>query len=196
MTQRGVNGHAICAFFACLVAQPVMAADLYRPSTFSSMAADRIARSVGDSITILIYEDATATNSASNGSKRSSRIGGHFTAGHSLDESASINLDGGFNGDSQTGRSGKMVAQISATVDDVLPNGDLRISGAQTLRINNERTNIRLRGRVRSADISADNTIISSRIADAEINYDGSGFVSRGAKPGVVARIFAWLGLA
>jgi flagellar L-ring protein precursor FlgH len=172
------------------------AADLYKASAWSALATDRVARQPGDSLTIIIYENAAASNSASNGSKRTSHVGGRLTAGPSFDKTAGLDLDSGFNGDSQTGRSGNMVAQISAVIDAVLPNGDLKISGAQALRINNERTNIQLRGRIRPADISTDNTVISSRIADAEINYDGSGFVTRGAKPSIVARIFAWLGLA
>jgi flagellar L-ring protein precursor FlgH len=48
---------------------------------------------------------------------------------------------------------------------------------------------------VRSADIRADNTILSNRIADAQIDYDGRGFVSRSAKPGLINRIFSFLGL-
>jgi flagellar L-ring protein precursor FlgH len=195
MRHLALAGAALFVGFACQP-QAAIAANLYHGSSWSALATDRIAGQVGDSLTILIYEDSTASNTATNGSKRSSHVSGRVVAGHAVDETGSISLDGGFNGDSQTGRSGKMVAQISVTVDVVLPNGDLHISGAQMLRINNEKTNIKLRGRVRPADISSDNTLISSRIADAEINYDGSGFVTRGAKPGVVARIFAWLGLA
>jgi flagellar L-ring protein precursor FlgH len=150
---------------------------------------------VGDALTILIYENAIASNSAQNGSRKNSRLTGQISAGSSLDESAQIGLSGNFDGTSQTGRAGKMVAQISVTVDALLPNGDLHVSGEQTLKINGERTNIKLRGRVRQADISANNAILSTRLADAAIDYDGTGFVSRGAKPGIVTRIFSFLGL-
>ena len=77
----------------------------------------------------------------------------------------------------------------------VLPNGDLEIAGAQRLNINRERTVIRVRGRVRPTDISADNMVLSSRIADASIDYDGAGFVTRSGRPGLVTRIFNFLGL-
>ena len=52
-----------------------------------------------------------------------------------------------------------------------------------------------MRGRIRPADITSDNSVLSSRIADAQINYDGKGFVSRSAKPGVINRVFSFLGL-
>ena len=93
-----------------------------------------------------------------------------------------------------TGRSGGMVAQISVTVESVLPNGDLKVAGEQQLNINGDKTNIRIRGRVRQADIS-NNAVLSNRLADAMIDYDGTGFVTNSAKPGLVARIFNWLGL-
>jgi len=88
-----------------------------------------------------------------------------------------------------------MVAQISAVVDEVLPNGDLRVSGAQELNINRERTFIRVKGRIRAVDVTASNIVLSNRLADATIDYDGSGFLSKSAAPGLVARIFSWLGI-
>jgi flagellar L-ring protein precursor FlgH len=81
------------------------------------------------------------------------------------------------------------------TVEEVLPNGDLRISGEQELDIAGERSHIRLKGRVRRSDISASNAVLSSRIADARIEYNGKGFASRGAKPGIISRVFNFLGL-
>jgi len=54
---------------------------------------------------------------------------------------------------------------------------------------------IGVRGRIRPYDISAENAVLSSRIADAQIDYDGKGFVSRSAKPGLLNRIFSFLGL-
>ena len=88
-----------------------------------------------------------------------------------------------------------MVAQISGTVVGIEPNGDLDIVGQQLIHINREKTLIKVRGRARQADIGVGNTILSSRLADAAIDYDGSGFVSRSARQGMVARIFSWLGL-
>jgi hypothetical protein len=70
---------------------------------------------------------------------------------------------------------------VTTLVDQVFPNGDLHVSGTQTLNLNGEKTDIRIQGRVRVADISADNSVLSSRLAEAKIDYTGSGFVTRSA---------------
>jgi len=173
----------------------VDAADLYRSDGWPALASDRVAHRVGDSLTVVVYENASAVNSASNGSQRQTDIGGQVTAGRSFNEPASLSLSGDSDNNATTGRSGGMVAQLSVVVDSVLPNGDLHVSGSQTLNINGERTQIKVVGRVRQADISGANAVLSSRLADAQIDYDGSGFVSRSAAPGIVTRIFNWLGL-
>ena len=92
-------------------------------------------------------------------------------------------------------RSEQFVAQMSATVVERLANGDLVIEGRQHLLINGENTVIGVRGRIRPQDVTADNAVLSSRIADARIDYDGKGFVSKGAKPGLINRILGFLGI-
>ena len=180
----------------CLLpAAPLQAADLYTRGNWSAMASDRNAHKVGDILQIEVAESAAATNTASNGSSRASNFGGQVSAGATFNEGGNLNLQSGSNTTGTTGRSGGIVAQVSATVDEVLPNGDLRVSGAQALNINGEQTNIRIKGLVRIADIAPDNTVLSSRLANATIDYDGSGFVSRSAAPGLVTRVFNWLGI-
>jgi flagellar L-ring protein FlgH len=178
-----------------LAASSASAADLYSNSDWTSLASDRNAHRVGDLLTVIVYESATATNTATNSSRAASNIGGQVSAGSAFSESASLGLAGSSEHSGTTERSGGIVAQISVVVDEVLPNGDLRVSGRQLLNINDERTEILIKGRVRQVDISTSNTVLSSRLADAVIKYDGSGFVSRSARPGIVTRIFTWLGL-
>ncbi len=188
----------------CLALAPAAhATDLYTPGNWSALASDRNAHKAGDVITVLVYESATAIDSANTGSNRSTNLGGHVTAGTTLgstggtpfDQSAALALNSGSDNSATTGRSGGMVAQITVTVDAVAANGDLQVSGAQVLDINGDKTNIRIKGRVRPADISAANTVLSNRLADATIDYDGAGFVSRGSNPGIVTQIFNWLGI-
>ena len=188
-----------CAALAAgaLLAAPISArADsLYRAGDWPALAGDRVAAVTGDTLTVIVYENASAQNAAQNDSRRRSDIDGQVVAGSAFGERGQLGLGGAFESGGQTGRSGRMVAQLSVTVEEVLPNGDLRIAGRQSLKINGEDTVIRLRGRVRRVDISPANAIISSRIADAEIDYDGKGFVSSSARPGILARIFNFLGL-
>jgi len=189
---------ALTALLLLSAATGARAEDLYRHDNWAALASDRRASAVGDILTVVVLENATAANTAQTGTSRDTRLGGNISAGHAgsgINEGASLGLTGSFGGNGQTSRSGRMVAQISVRVDSVYPNGDLAISGAQALNISGERTNIRIRGRVRPADIASDNSVLSARIADAQIDYEGSGFVSRSARPGLFQRIFSFLGL-
>jgi len=185
---------AVTGLAALATSAPAGATDLYKSGNWPSLASDRRAQALGDTLTVVIYETSSAVNSAQTGSSKKHRLSGQADAGGSTN-SARLGLDGGFDGSGLTGRSGKLLAQISVTVDGVLPNGDLHVAGEQTLNISGERTFIRLQGRVRAADISNANAVASTRLADVMIDYDGSGYVSRSGKPGAATRIFNWLGL-
>ena len=177
------------------MASPVSAANLYARGNWSALASDRRAERVGDGVTIIVSTTSQASNLVRKGSKKRTSIDGQIVAGKAFDNSAGLNFGGTYDGQGENVRTDKMIAQLSATVDEVLPNGDLRVSGWQRLKINGELTSIRVSGRVRRDDISNDNTILSSRLADAVIDYDGKGFATSSAKPGVVAKIFNWLGI-
>jgi flagellar L-ring protein precursor FlgH len=177
-----------------LMSVPAAAQDLYQGGNWSAMAADRRAAAVGDAITVVILQSAEASNTTQSSSRRTTDLSGGLRAG-GVDESGQLSFGGGYSGRGETRRSEKLVAQLSVTIEEVLPNGDYRIVGRQQLHVNGEMTTIAVRGRIRPADISSDNSVLSSRIADAQIDYDGKGFVSRSAKPGLIARLFNLLGL-
>lgn len=183
------------AFAALLgTASAAQADDLYHDPSWSAMTSDRRASVVGDILTVNIFQAAEATNSAQNNSRKSTDFSGSIDVpGFSKD--AEISFGGGYNGRGEVRRSERFISQMSLTVVEVLPNGDLVVGGEQWLRINGERTRIGVRGRVRPADIRSDNSVASTRIANAEIDYDGRGFVSRSAKPGIITKIFSFLGL-
>jgi flagellar L-ring protein precursor FlgH len=179
---------------ACTV-WPAQAADLYEHGNWAALASDRSPHKVGDILEIVISQSAAASNTATNGSNRATNFNGQVEAGKTFNEGASLNLQSNSDNSGTTGRSGGIVAQVSARVDEVLPDGDLRVSGHQALAINGEQTDIRIAGIVRVADIGADNSVPSDRLADAAIEYSGSGFVSRSSEPGLVTRVFNWLGI-
>jgi flagellar L-ring protein precursor FlgH len=193
---------ALLLVLGCATSLPeARAADLAGSVGWSALASDRSAKSVGDALTVVIYEYSNATNSAENSVSKNSTFQGQISAGNpliagnGLNESGSLGLSHGADNQGSTARSGTMVAQISVTVDSVLPNGDLHVVGGQVLDINGERTNIHIAGRVRPADISPGNAILSSSLAEATIDYDGAGFVSDSARPGLVTRVLNWVGL-
>jgi flagellar L-ring protein precursor FlgH len=168
--------------------------DLYRRNNWSAMSSDRKASVVGDLLTVVVYENSESTNSTKSDSKRSTQLAGAISGG-SLGERGSFQVGGGYTGGGAVTRSDKLVAQITVAVRDVLPNGDLLVTGQQTMKLNGENTLIGIEGRVRREDIDPENRVLSTRIAGAKIIYDGKGFVARSAQPGLVARVFRFLGL-
>lgn len=164
--------------------------------SWSALASDRTAASVGDTLTVVILETSSAASSAQSASRKETRLAGSVSAGGQVQESGGLGIQGAFDGRGQISRSGRLIGQIGVTVQEVLPNGDLRVAGAQTLDIDGERTAIRLTARVRPADVAGDNSVLSSRLADARIAYDGDGTLSRSGEPGWINRVLAWLGLS
>lgn len=183
------------ACMALLVMEaPLYGADLYQPSMSQSLAADRRAYRPGDVVTVVIVQNAQSTTSMRNGSSKSTALTGRLGVG-SINESADATLGSSYAGQGEVRRTESFVTQLTASVTQVLDNGDLGISGTQHLYINGENTTVEVRGRVRPVDIDADNRVPSNRIAEAQINYNGKGFVSRSAKPGLVQRLFSILGI-
>ncbi|MCA9624327.1 MAG: flagellar basal body L-ring protein FlgH, partial [Myxococcales bacterium] len=83
-----------------------------------------------------------------------------------------------FSGKGDTARSGSLQGTIAVRVTRELPNGDLFIEGTKVLMINNEEYHLYLSGLVRPADIGNDNSVASTRIADAQIEFTGRGDVA------------------
>lgn len=182
---------------AALAAAPLYAhaENLFSDPQWASLASDRRAARVGDILTVVVYQSAEARNAAQNAGNKDRSFRGSLVGG-AIEESADLSLDGQYSGRGETRRSESFVTQISVRVESVLENGDYSVAGEQVMNVNGEETTIRVRGRVRPADISRSNQVLSTRVADAQIDYDGRGFVSRNARPGIVHRIFSLLGLA
>jgi flagellar L-ring protein FlgH len=178
-----------------LGALPAPAADLFQGSTYESLTADRRASRPGDIVTILIYENSSASNTADTSTKTGFGVQGNVSTLYAGKNSAQIGLGDNYGGKGQIQRTGRLLAQLSASVTDVTPSGDLVVAGTQDIDVNGEKTRIRLAGRIRPIDIAANNTVLSTRLADAKIDYTGEGFITDRSRPGLIPRFFGWLGL-
>lgn len=177
------------------------APSLYHEDTFQPLTSDRKARAVGDLITVQVYEDASATSSADTTTGRAADVGAqvslplpHTSPFHG-NHQAGASTSNDFSGKGQTERSGRVVAQITVPVVGRSPNGDLVIAGTQELEINGEKQRIHIEGRVRSADVSATNTVLSSRVADARLSVVGDGTLNDQQKPAWWQRLLTMFGL-
>ncbi len=164
---------------------------------------DGKARHVGDVVTIIITETASASKQAATATGRTSSMSAGIPAfmglqgagilannlGGDLSNLISASASSKFDGSGSTSRKESLNATISAKVTDVLPNGNLRIEGHRHVKVNSEDQIVTVRGTIRPRDISVDNTINSSYIADAQISYSGSGVISDRQHPGWLMNI-------
>ncbi len=95
-----------------------------------------------------------------------------------------------YDGSGSTSTKDQLIATITAKVSDVYPNGNLFIEGRREVTINNEKQIIKLSGIVRPEDISPNNVVVSTVIADAKISIAGKGVISDKQKPGTTHRLF------
>ncbi len=175
-------------------------------SLFSDQAMDiykdgRACR-VGDILLVEIVETSTGKNDARTKTERTSNVEAgvsqffgfekwlaaknpNYTAGK---KSMTVDLTNDFEGKGDTSRNSTVTATISARVTDVTMEGNLVIQAYRETRVNNETQFIILSGLVRPRDITANNSIKSSHIANARIEYSGTGTVSDKQQPGWMAR--------
>ncbi len=99
-----------------------------------------------------------------------------------------------FSGDATANQSNSLNGAISVTVVDVLPNSNLVIRGEKWLTLNQGDEYIRLTGIIRPADISPENEIVSTKVANARIQYSGTGSFARAQEKGWLTKFFdsAW----
>ncbi|HEY4082270.1 MAG TPA: flagellar basal body L-ring protein FlgH [Burkholderiaceae bacterium] len=172
-----------------------LAQSLYDEGTFRPLTSDRKALRVGDVLTIQVVENASAAASAGSGTRRKNSLNAGVSVGNNFHHDASVATGGDFDGGGQTARTGSLQTLISVNVIELLPNGDLRVAGEQLLVINKEQQRIRIEGQVRAQDISDANVVLSSRLAEAKINYVGDGDMSESQRAAWWQKVMAWLGL-
>ena len=164
----------------------------------ASMFSDRKAKDIGDIVTVLISEQASASKEASTETDRSTNISASIPNFFGLEQSdlSPVDLDNlvnaeftnGFDGNGTTTRKEDLTASLSTQVVDRYPNGQLKIRGGKEVMVNNEVQVIYLTGIIRPVDITAANTVNSDKILNARISYTGKGAISDKQKPGWMMR--------
>lgn len=170
---------------------------------------DLRAMRVGDILTIKIVEKHAGSKSADTKAERESTINdslgtntlgipglnlksymdGRAVPGLAVKASAANK----FGGKGATSRADTLTGTISTIVTEVLPNGDLRIEGKREVTVNSETQLMSISGIVRRVDVDTKNTVLSSAIADAKIEYSGLGVVDDVQRPGWMVRVLDWI---
>ena len=171
----------------------VSATSLFSDVGYSSLHADKRNLQPGSIVTVLIYEQASASTSAGTNTDRETGLSASLNVTDVLDsESGSLGFGTDFSGGGSISREGRLIASVSVSVQEVFANGEMSIKGQQLIQFNDEKQHIELQGRIRPEDVSADNTVLSTRIANAEITYVGDGLLGKQQKPGIISRILGW----
>ncbi len=173
--------------------------------TSRSILIDQKASRVGDVLTIIVQEAASASSNASTKTSRADKVGFDGVSGSSAGLLSPVglarNLLGPFgvgnststDGQGQTARSGSLNTRLTVMIKEILPNGNLVVEGSRMVVVNAEKQKVVISGTVRPQDISPANTISSIQLANATVQYDGKGPVGDKQRKGLLSTIFGWL---
>ncbi|MDR2207919.1 MAG: flagellar basal body L-ring protein FlgH [Azoarcus sp.] len=173
---------------------------IWQPGHGRSLLEDRRARYVGDIITVNLVERTSAQKNANASTNRNSSLSGGISAisgNLPLSGLSGLSAEAGtasaFEGKGASAANNAFNGTITVTVIDVLGNGNLLVSGEKMLTINQGNEFIRFSGVVNADNISASNTVQSTQVADARIEYRGSGFVEEANNMGWLQRFFNFI---
>ena len=176
-------------------APPADGAIFHAAAGYAPLTSGARAAMVGDVLTILLVEKTQALKSNTASTDRSGNISvtppptGPLSFLKGTDFSAGSG--GKFDGKGAATQSNQLTGEISVTVAEVHPNGTMLIRGEKMLTLNRGDEMIRISGLVRAADIGFDNSVLSTRVADARITYSGKGEIARASSQGWLGRFFS-----
>ena len=168
---------------------------IFQLGGYTPLTSGMRASQVGDVLTIMLVERTSATKSNSANIDRSGDVSVAPPASGplSLLKPKFLNSSGAqsFQGQGDAAQSNALSGEVSVTVAAVYPNGTMLVRGEKLLTLNRGDERLQMSGIVRAADISPDNKIVSTRVADAKIRYVGKGEVARASRQGWLQRFFS-----
>lgn len=168
---------------------------IFQIERYSPLTSGARASRIGDILTITLVERTSATKSTSATTGRNGNIGlsPPVSGPLSLIGAGDVNMGGdqSFKGKGETAQSNALSGELSVTVAAVYPNGNMLVQGEKALTLNRGDENVQFSGIVRSADISVDNRVLSTRVAAARIRYIGKGEIARASQQGWLQRFFS-----
>jgi flagellar L-ring protein precursor FlgH len=168
---------------------------------------DHRARRIGDLVTVEVSESSEASKQSSTSLNSGSSVDlgisamlgapAHlgvtdiYAGGGDLDPTVAASSSKNFSGSGSTSRKESLTTSIAARVMEIMPDGNMLVEGRRQVEVNEEIQYLYVRGIARPVDISPENSIHSTALADAEIIYSGTGAISSEQKPGWGYRLFS-----
>jgi flagellar L-ring protein FlgH len=168
---------------------------IFDPATgYAPLYAGHRAHRVGDPVTIVLVEAITTSKTAGAKTQRggSAAITPPATGILSFLKPSSLNAssNSSFKGDGTATQTSTLGGEVAVTIAEVRSNGTALVRGEKRLLLSQGQDWIQFSGIVRLSDIDSDNRLVSSRVADARIEYAGNGAVSRASKEGWLSKFF------
>jgi flagellar L-ring protein precursor FlgH len=171
---------------------------IYQAGHDVALFENSVARRVGDTLTVRLNERTNASKSSSTTTNKSTsaNLGGVTIGGRTITHngndvlSATVDSESEFDGEGGSSQSNRLEGDITVTVAQRLPNGNLLVRGQKWIQINQGKEYVRIQGIVRPIDINPDNSISSLKVADAMISYGGTGALADANRPGLLSRFF------
>lgn len=170
----------------------------------ASLYEDTRARRLNDLVTIRVLETIAGSGKADTKTGRKSEVDANvdtifgipnnlglknlYGKGNTFSPSVKGSMESDFQGSGETNREGKLIGTITAKVVEVMPNGNLVLESRKEITINHEKQILVLRGMIRTEDVMFDNTVLSSKVANAEVFFVGDGIIQDKQSPGWLAR--------
>jgi len=184
--------------FPDLETEPVNGGSIYRAGNDIALFENATARRVGDVVTIHLVESTAASKSSSTTTSKKTSvsmpgptiIGKPVTINGNPIFETDINGANSFDGKGDSAQSNQLTGDITVVVMKRLQNGLLQVRGQKWIAINQGKEYVRIQGYIRPIDIQPDNSIESTKVANASISYGGKGPVASASAPGLLARFF------
>ena len=170
---------------------------IFRSGQSGLFATDQRARRIGDILTVTFNEIFAATKAQTAASSKADAFAVTLPTGLPNILTGGFDKDAGgngagltagtnrtFSGAGNAAQSNSFTGSLAVTVTRVFPNGNMEVAGQKEITLNNGNEYVRVKGIVRPEDITATNIVSSTRLADAQIRYTGSGHLADAAKPG------------
>jgi flagellar L-ring protein precursor FlgH len=169
----------------------------FNQNSSRSLFSDVKAFQAGDAMMVLIMEDTQADNSAQTTTGRSTGLNGNLgiSTGNTTPSGGGIDFKTGTThaGKGTTTRTETIRSRLSARVVEVVDNGNLKIEGRRTTKVNGETQTIVIKGIVRPVDVRPDNSVYSYSILDLTLIIEGDGSVSEIQEPGLLTKFLRML---
>ena len=160
----------------------------------ANLYADRKARNVGDILTIVISESTRQSATADRSNSKSGNVSiGNGTGVFDFIKALGISGSDNWEANGSVTDNNSVSGNITVTVVEVLPNDNMIIEGTQSIWQNRDEHRITLRGVVRRDDVTFNNTIPSTKVADATLKFDGKGPLNAKQRQGILTQIFNFL---